>query len=115
MPCFEQRTPCSCDLQVREVLSTRSSASIYAPLTLAQCINCGTWTLYGFAVGDLWVWGPNGTGFLLGLIQVLLKLCFPSRRPGTEDMSPIRVVGVGDKHVYSDEEDMRPTSGLIGR
>ena len=44
----------------------------------AQVINCGTWTVYGFAIGDVWVWGPNLAGFLLGLTQLLLKLLYPS-------------------------------------
>ena len=27
----------------------------------------------------LYVWGPNGTGLLLGLLQLALKLAFPSK------------------------------------
>ena len=40
--------------------------------------NCGTWTIYGFAIGDIWVWGPNLAGFLLGVVQLLLKMLYPS-------------------------------------
>ena len=40
------------------------------------------WTAYGltlpFAKG-IYVWGPNGIGLALGLIQLFLKLCFPSK------------------------------------
>ena len=64
---------------MREVIAAKSSATIYAPLTLAQVANCATWTGYGFAIGDLWVWGPNLTGLLLGLMQLALKLVFPVR------------------------------------
>ena len=28
------------------------------------------WTVYGLAIGDVWVYGPNGTGLGLGLIQL---------------------------------------------
>ena len=30
---------------IREVLASGSAASIYAPLMLTQCVNCGTWQL----------------------------------------------------------------------
>ena len=64
---------------VREVLVTSSAASIYAPLTIAQVANCWMWTIYGFGIGDVWVYGPNGTGLLLGLVQLALKLLYPTK------------------------------------
>ena len=64
---------------VREVLATSTAASIYAPLTATQCTNCAMWTVYGLAIGDCWVYGPNGTGLALGLVQLALKLVYPSR------------------------------------
>jgi hypothetical protein len=45
-------------------------------------LNCGTWTAYGFAIGDIWVWGPNSCGLCLGLVQGLLKLSYPDRPTG---------------------------------
>ena len=63
---------------VREVISKANAASIYAPLTAAQVINCGTWCVYGFAIGDPWVYGPNSTGLALGLVQLALKMSYPS-------------------------------------
>ena len=68
---------------IATVLRTRNSASILAPLTLSQVSNCLLWTTYGiFAARDIFVWGPNGTGLVLGLIQLALKLVFPSRADG---------------------------------
>ena len=56
------------------------AASILAPLTVSQCANCLLWTSYGvFAAKDVFVWGPNGVGLALGLAQLALKLCFPSK------------------------------------
>lgn len=57
---------------------TRSAATIYGPLTVAQVLNCFLWAVYGLAVGDVWVTGPNGTGLLLGLVQAALLIIFPS-------------------------------------
>ena len=66
---------------IRTVLSTRDSASIYTPLTLAQCANTLLWTVYGVAAAkDVFVYGPNGIGLCLGLVQLLLKLVFPTRK-----------------------------------
>ena len=63
---------------VREVVVTANAATIYAPLTIAQCSNCLMWTIYGLAIGDIWVYGPNGTGLCLGLVQLALKLVYRS-------------------------------------
>ena len=64
---------------IAEVLKTRDASSILAPLTLSQVANCALWTAYGiFAARDIFVWVPNGTGLVLGLIQLALKLLFPS-------------------------------------
>lgn len=68
-----------------EVVRTRSSASLYAPLTLAQVSNCALWTVYGVGVGDVWVVSPNVTGLLLGLVQAALLALYPSRARETPD------------------------------
>jgi len=61
------------------VIATRDASSIYAPMTAAQCVNCMLWTVYGLAAAhNVFVWGPNLTGLSLGLMQLTLKLCFPS-------------------------------------
>lgn len=64
---------------ISRVIRTGNAASILAPLTAAQCLNCLLWTTYGvFAARDVFVWGPNGTGLILGLAQLALKVCFRS-------------------------------------
>ena len=66
---------------IKSVLKRKDASSIYAPMTLAQCANCGLWTAYGYlAIGDIFVWGPNLTGLLLGLVQLTLKLVFPAKK-----------------------------------
>lgn len=66
---------------IATVIKTGNSASILAPLTLSQVANCALWTAYGvFAAHDVFVWGPNGTGLVLGLAQLALKVLFPSKK-----------------------------------
>ena len=65
---------------IRTVIATRDSASIYAPLTAAQCANTFLWTVYGImAAKDVFVYGPNGVGLALGVAQLILKIVFPSK------------------------------------
>ena len=72
---------------IREVIATGSAVSIYAPLTLTQITNCGTWTFYGwFIVHDVWVYGPNGAGLTLGLIQMVLKLIYRGKDEATRTL-----------------------------
>ena len=48
-----------------------------------RCANCLMWSTYGvFAARDIFVWGPNGTGLVLGLMQLALKLLYPSKEDG---------------------------------
>jgi len=66
---------------MRSIIASKDSSSIYAPMTFAQCVNCGLWTFYGFvAANDVFVWGPNLTGLLLGFAQLSLKIIFPSKQ-----------------------------------
>jgi len=77
---------------MRTVITTRDASSIYAPMTAAQCINCMLWTVYGLAAAhDIFVWGPNLTGLMLGLMQLALKLCFPSTPRGLARSDASRV------------------------
>ena len=83
-----------------EVITTNNAASIYAPLTATQCANCFMWTIYGLAIGDWWVYGPNGTGLALGLVQLALKWIYPSDESTARDREVDRL-----KDVSSDGSD----------
>lgn len=64
---------------IQKVIQRKDASSVYAPATAAQCANCGLWTAYGYlGIRDVFVWGPNLTGLVLGLMQLALKLIFPS-------------------------------------
>ena len=77
---------------MRSVISKRDASSIYAPMTAAQCVNCMLWTVYGsVAAHNVFVWGPNLIGLLLGLMQLALKLCYPSRPSGLASSDGARV------------------------
>lgn len=64
---------------MKDVLNEKCSNSIHTPTVLLNCINAAFWAAYGFAVNDIVVYGPNGLGLLLGLIQALLCCVFPKR------------------------------------
>ncbi|KAL7442401.1 hypothetical protein ACHAXH_005198, partial [Discostella pseudostelligera] len=64
---------------IKTVLSTRNSGSILAQLTMAQVTNTALWSVYGLAIRDKFVYGPNLTGLFFGIAQLVLKLAFPSK------------------------------------
>ena len=64
---------------IKTVLSTRNSGSILSSLTIAQVTNTALWSAYGLAIKDKFVYGPNLTGLGFGLVQLVLKLAFPSK------------------------------------
>eukprot|EP00591_Stephanopyxis_turris_P007379 CAMPEP_0195507818 /NCGR_PEP_ID=MMETSP0794_2-20130614/1185_1 /TAXON_ID=515487 /ORGANISM="Stephanopyxis turris, Strain CCMP 815" /LENGTH=288 /DNA_ID=CAMNT_0040634619 /DNA_START=35 /DNA_END=901 /DNA_ORIENTATION=+ len=65
---------------IKTVVSSKDSGSILGPLTVAQVINTALWSMYGLAVKDRFVWGPNVVGFGLGLAQLTLKILFPAKQ-----------------------------------
>ncbi|KAJ3039116.1 hypothetical protein HDV00_012607 [Rhizophlyctis rosea] len=79
-----------------KVVKTRNSASINYPLAVAQLVNGGLWFVYGMAVGNYFVAGPNGTGCALGVLQVVLKVVFKSRGGETSDVESLETVVAED-------------------
>ncbi|KAL7463821.1 hypothetical protein ACHAXS_005318 [Conticribra weissflogii] len=70
---------------IKKVITTRNSASILTQLTAAQVIDTTLWSAYGLAIKDKFVWGPCAIGLGFGLIQLLLKILFPSKRCGIQN------------------------------
>ena len=64
---------------IRTVIQKKNSASILGSLTAAQVVNTSLWSVYGLAIKDRFVWGPNVVGLGLGLVQLALKISFPAR------------------------------------
>ena len=62
---------------IQTVVRTKNSKSILTPLTMAQVVNTALWSMYGLAIGDKFVWGPNSVGLGFGLVQLMLKIMFP--------------------------------------
>lgn len=59
---------------VKNVIATKSAASIPLPFTVASTINCSIWLAVGlFLMEDLNIWLPSGLGLLCALAQLFLK------------------------------------------
>ena len=61
---------------LRDVLKTKSAASIYAPLSLLSGINGALWVTYGLAISDLFIAIPNAAGLALAIVQLTFKAMF---------------------------------------
>ncbi|KAL3130843.1 hypothetical protein ABBQ38_000175 [Trebouxia sp. C0009 RCD-2024] len=63
---------------IKQVIVTRSSASLYWPLCMMNVLNGILWFGYGRALQNRFIWVPNAVGAALGLLQ--LSLCLVFRR-----------------------------------
>jgi len=68
------------------VLRTRSTETLPFPMIVANFILTGLWVLYGSIIGDTFVKVPNGLGWLLSTIQLILFCIYPSS--DTSDLLP---------------------------
>ena len=58
---------------MRQIITSRDASSVYAPMTAAQCLNCGLWTFYGvFAIGDVFVAIPHAVRLVLAVVHALV-------------------------------------------
>ena len=57
---------------IREVLSSRDSRSLHAPMAAANTANGLAWFCYGIALSDPYLMAPNGLGAALGVVQLVL-------------------------------------------
>jgi hypothetical protein len=71
--------------KISSVLSEKTSDSIHTPTMILNNLNAGFWGAYGVARNDIVIYGPNGIGFLLGLIQLLLCCVYPKTTSGSID------------------------------
>lgn len=58
-------------LQLKRVVSTRSAVSLVPPLILAVTVNGALWSLYGLALHDAFIAGPNIAAFIVGAVQLV--------------------------------------------
>ena len=70
---------------LKEVIATRSSRSLYFPLSIANTVNGTAWCVYGLALNDPYLVAPNGVGAFLGAVQRVLIFSFPNKH----DTSPV--------------------------
>jgi solute carrier family 50 protein (sugar transporter) len=62
-----------------EIIKQRDASSIYLPLSVTVLISCLFWAVYGFVLMDKTIYIPNCISSVLGVLQLLLKIIFPSR------------------------------------
>lgn len=62
---------------LKQVLTEKSSASLYWPLSLVCALNGGLWLIYGLAMNDNFIIIPNGFGLVIAALQLLFCGIFP--------------------------------------
>ncbi|OEU18582.1 hypothetical protein FRACYDRAFT_182833 [Fragilariopsis cylindrus CCMP1102] len=59
------------------VVKKKGSNSIHTLTMILNCLNAGFWGIYGLAINDIVIYGPNSIGLLLGIIQAILCCIYP--------------------------------------
>ncbi|KAG6574667.1 Bidirectional sugar transporter SWEET7b [Phytophthora cinnamomi] len=65
-----------------DVIKTKNSEIIAAPMAVSGFVNGALWTTYGIMQTDYYVLVPNAISGLLCLVQVILVVIFPRSRSG---------------------------------
>mmetsp|Transcript_40611 Transcript_40611/g.86500 ORF Transcript_40611/g.86500 Transcript_40611/m.86500 type:complete len:95 (+) Transcript_40611:587-871(+) len=59
---------------LKNVIATKSAASIPLPFTIASTINCSLWSVAGLLhMKDFYIYFPSMVGLLCAVVQILLK------------------------------------------
>ena len=61
------------------VITTKNSASLYLPMLIANLVNAALWFIYGFYIGNVFIYGPNAAGATLSFIQIILSQSYPNK------------------------------------
>ncbi|KAG1680394.1 hypothetical protein FOA52_015485 [Chlamydomonas sp. UWO 241] len=68
------------------IIRAREASSIYLPLAITAMVNGAMWMIYGFAVSDMIIAGPNAIGVAVGIAQVLLRLWYGVNKRDVDQM-----------------------------
>ena len=99
---------------VVQVFRDRNSASIHMWTMITNTLNSCFWTAYGLAIGDAFIFVPNGIGAVLGFVQIALVVLFPRKAfDGTHKST----VGASEKSTHDDAQkepskDVNPSSAF---
>jgi len=72
---------------MKQVILTRSVKYMPFLVSFFTVINSSCWLAYGFYIGDIWIFIPNASGLLLGIVQLILYAfyCRESERHEEDD------------------------------
>jgi solute carrier family 50 protein (sugar transporter) len=60
------------------ILRSKSSASIHQRTMIMMSLNAFFWCVYSLAIRDYYILLPNGIGLVLGMIQMMLCVLYPT-------------------------------------
>lgn len=65
---------------LKQVVESKSAASIPLPFTIASVINCLLWSMVGiYDMKDIYIWLPSVLGLCCAVVQLFLKLIYGDR------------------------------------
>lgn len=71
-------------ITLREIIRTKSVATMSFSFVLICCVSCSLWTTFGMLINDVFVMIPNACGVALGIFELFLFVIYPSKKAETE-------------------------------
>ena len=100
---------------VKEVLRTRSAASMSLPMTIASLTSCSFWLGFGTCVNDVFIYFPNIAGLILSALQLALfaKFGTPKRNVSDDEEEDLQLLSEDGKALPTTKRPSKDPSPRI--
>ncbi|KAI5658683.1 hypothetical protein M9H77_27476 [Catharanthus roseus] len=94
---------------MRTVIKMKSVEYMPFLLSFFQFLNGGIWAAYAVIVKDIYIGVPNGMGFILGAVQLILYLIYYKSKP---EKSAEAKEEEGSAHLFNGDLEMQREQGI---
>ncbi|CAE7391579.1 SWEET1 [Symbiodinium sp. CCMP2592] len=90
----------------------RDASPILLSLVFMVLISNTLWTVYGISTNNPWVYVPNGSGALVSIMQIFVRLVFPGRRSRRDQTDGLEKPAMS-KDLEANSTDVHPDDGSL--
>jgi len=90
----------------------RDASPILLSLVVIVLISNMLWTVYGISTQNPWVYVPNGSGALVSIMQIVVRLVFPGRRSRRDQRDSLEKPAMS-KDLEANSTSVHPDDGSL--
>ena len=90
----------------------RDASPILLSLVVIVLISNMLWTVYGISTQNPWVYVPNGSGALVSIMQIVVRLVFPGRRSRRDQRDSLEKPAMS-KDLEANSTSVHPNDGSL--